>query len=123
LDTHVIDYVLSNTKSDPEYRELRKSQFLMSSRLLGGYKPSVSKDGLVIPIVFLRSVDEFNPPNLTDVPDWLTNRTDAKLTVSGWDALSGSLVRVIDIPGNHFQPFESGNVRSVFPFTESFLII
>jgi len=111
LNTDIVDYVLGNTKSfDAGSRESCKSQFLKSSRLLSEYKPSLPAEGLVIPVVFLRSTDAFNPPNLTDVPAWLANRTDAESVVSGWDALSGSPIRMIDIPGNHFQPFESENV-------------
>lgn len=115
MNTDIIDYVLNNTKSiDGEIRELCRAQFSMNSKLLGEYKPSLSEDGLVIPAVFLRSVNGFNPPNLA-VPEWLADRTNAKLITSGWDALSGSSVRTIDIPGNHFQPFESENA-SLFPF-------
>ena len=111
LKMDVFDYVLRNTKSiDSEFRELCRSQFLMSSKLLGEYKPSAPKDDLAMPIVFLRSIDGFNTSNLTDVPDWLANRDDVKSIVSGWDVLSGSTVEQIDIPGNHFQPFEAENV-------------
>jgi hypothetical protein len=112
LNAAIIDYVLSNTKAvDPELRDLCKSQFSMSSKLLSEYKPSLSANGLVIPVVFLRSMDGFHPQNLVDdVPPWITNRIDASSIVSGWDSLSSSSVRIIDIPGNHFQPFEPENV-------------
>jgi hypothetical protein len=56
-------------------------------------------------------MDGFHPQNLVDdVPPWITNRIDASSIVSGWDSLSSSSVRIIDIPGNHFQPFEPENV-------------
>lgn len=119
LNADVINHVLDNIKSvDARSRDLCQLQFSMSSRLLSEYKPSLPEEGLAIPIVFLRSMGGFNPPNLTDVPTWLANRTNADSVISGWDALSGSPIRVIDIPGNHFQPFESENVGVHFPLTK-----
>lgn len=117
LNTDIIDYVLRNAKSiDPEFWELCKSQFSTNSKLLSEYQPSISKlDGPIIPIVFLRSIDGFNPPHLA-VPAWLADRKDTESIVSGWDALSGSPVCTIDIPGNHFQPFDSEIASSFFLF-------
>lgn len=39
------------------------------------------------------------------------------LATKGWEGLAGSKVPVIDIPGNHFEPFDQKNVSTFFKVT------
>jgi len=108
LTLDLIDYVLDSAKDvDPEIRMLCRSQFVMTARLLSEYAPTKSCGRLSA--VFLRSEDGFNPPNIVDLPAWLVDRTDPSIITGGWNFLCGFPVTRIDIPGNHFQPFELKN--------------
>lgn len=119
----LIDYVLDHTKDvGPESRNLCRSQFIMSSQLLCDYVPTKSCDTIMA--VFLWSKDGFEPPDtIADLPAWLVDRTDPSILTSGWDFLCGSPVRTIEIPGHHFQPFETANVSCCLSLTGAFLIL
>ncbi|KAJ5658159.1 polyketide synthase [Penicillium longicatenatum] len=44
---------------------------------------------------------------------WLQNRSDRSLATAGWEMLTARAVPSVDIPGNHFQPFDTANVDVV----------
>ena len=42
---------------------------------------------------------------------WLQDRSDPRTAISGWETVTGGAkVPSLDIPGNHFQPFDAANV-------------
>lgn len=62
-------------------------------------------------MVLLRSREGFSTKGLNCAPhEWLENRNDVTLATKGWEGLVGARVPVIDIPGNHFEPFDQKNV-------------
>jgi len=81
-----------------------KAQFRLNSRVLADYNP-LPADGPFPPLVLLRSREDFQAPGISGIPTWLKNRSDARQATFGWESLTGSPVRVWDIPGHHFQPF------------------
>ncbi|KAF7977208.1 hypothetical protein HWV62_4469 [Athelia sp. TMB] len=89
-----------------------RTQFRFNSKALGTYNPSPS-DGPFPKIILLRSSEGFKADGLTDIPSWLGERADPHDSVSGWEALLGSSVRVCDIPGHHFEPFSPPNIDEV----------
>uniref|UniRef100_A0A0W0G8P1 Putative polyketide synthase n=1 Tax=Moniliophthora roreri TaxID=221103 RepID=A0A0W0G8P1_MONRR len=94
-------------------RELIQDQFSLNAELLGKYNALESRKtfgGTPPPAALLRSKDSYKSAREGDiVPTWLSNRTDPDNSRKGWEELTTGL-RVWDIPGNHFQPFEQVNV-------------
>lgn len=93
-----------------ELGTLVKAQFSMNAAILGKYVPHPTAS-LCPPLVLLRSREGYNPPGVRDVPQWLADRSNGKNAVSGWENLAHCSVKVIDIPGHHFQPFQGSHVR------------
>ncbi|ESK90423.1 polyketide synthase [Moniliophthora roreri MCA 2997] len=97
-------------------RRLVQSQFSMNARLLGEYDPLESKELLgksCLPIALLRSKEGYRSPyEDVPVPDWLADRSNLDTSRRGWEDLTGEL-KVWDIPGNHFEPFQPGNIETV----------
>ncbi|KAI0343639.1 ketoacyl-synt-domain-containing protein [Trametopsis cervina] len=60
--------------------------------------------------VLLRSREAFSPAQ-SDA--FLGERSDPAAAVRGWEGILGYRVPLIDIPGNHFEPFEPPNVSEV----------
>ncbi|KAG9227264.1 hypothetical protein CCMSSC00406_0004197 [Pleurotus cornucopiae] len=112
LSDSLIDSVvgLETSKSKSTLARLVKRQFQTNSRMLGRYDPLAS-NAPCPPIALLRSSEGFNPPGVADVPIWLADRHNTELATEGWRTLSKDPIKVIDIPGNHFEPFHPKNVR------------
>jgi thioesterase domain-containing protein len=96
-----------------ELSALVKKQFSMNAQMLGKYIPHATAS-LCPPLVLLRSSEGFRPTGVTpmDVPAWLADRSDPQTSVADWQSLAHCSVKVLDIPGHHFQPFHSSNVRT-----------
>jgi hypothetical protein len=60
--------------------------------------------------VFLRSKEGLASDIGENIPAWLADRNDARTAVEGWERLLRKEVKMLDIPGNHFQPFMPANV-------------
>ena len=103
---------LNRRDSTAHVSRLVKAQFQMNSRLLGRYRPAASR-GVCPRLVLLRSREAYKPAGVLDVPKWLCDRSDPQDAVAGWQSLVDSPVKVLDIPGHHFQPFHSTNVGFV----------
>ncbi|KAI0055306.1 polyketide synthase [Artomyces pyxidatus] len=99
-----------NTMSDVGL--LVKRQFQMNSRMLGKYDP-LAGGGPYPPLVLLRSSEGYNPAGVVDVPLWLADRSDPRQAVAGWETIVGTSVKVIDMPGHHFNPFHTSNIGGV----------
>ncbi|KAF8215370.1 hypothetical protein K438DRAFT_1801130 [Mycena galopus ATCC 62051] len=114
LSDALIDTVLEldSRAACSEVTELVKKQFSMNASMLGKYVPHATAS-LCPPLVLLRSSEGFHPEGVTDVPTWLSDRTDPWTSVAGWQSLAHCSVKVLDIPGNHFQPFHSSNIAEL----------
>ncbi|KII86717.1 hypothetical protein PLICRDRAFT_177466 [Plicaturopsis crispa FD-325 SS-3] len=87
-----------------------RAQFETNTRLLDGYHPRAGRNP---PLAALCCREGFQPPDVPDVPPWLSNRCDLRTPLTGWEALVRSAVKGWDIPGHHFQPFQPQNIHEV----------
>ncbi|KAK7035442.1 polyketide beta-ketoacyl-synthase [Paramarasmius palmivorus] len=112
LSDTLIDAVvnLDSRAAKSDISRLVKQQFQMNSAMLGKYEPS--QGGSYPPLVLLRSSEGFKHQSVA-VPTWLSDRTDARQAVAGWEKIVGSKVKVLDILGNHFEPFSPTHIVSV----------
>ncbi|KAJ7575637.1 putative polyketide synthase [Mycena floridula] len=86
---------------------LVQAQFAMNSALLGQYNPAP----MSIPIVLLRSSQGYNPLGVVNVPSWISDRRERH--AGDWDSLTDATVKILDIPGHHFEAFDPCNITSV----------
>jgi hypothetical protein len=86
-----------------------KAQFTLNADMLGIYNPRET-EGTCPPLVLLRSSEGFSPPGISNVPQWLADRSDPRTGTFGWESLAGDPIRILDIPGHHFTPFKPDNV-------------
>ena len=95
-----------------------KEEFQFNASLLGSYEAvSYSKmNRLRLKTVMLRSQDVFDTESLCGVRyDWLSDQDARAANIVAWEGLVGGHVKVLPIPGNHFEAFSQKNVSSI-PF-------
>ncbi|KAJ7022589.1 putative polyketide synthase [Mycena alexandri] len=113
LSDSLIDTVLDlDVRAErSELSTLVKKQFSMNAHMLGKYVPHATAS-LCPPLVLLRSSECYRPEGvaIADVPKWLADRSDPQTSVTGWQSLAHCSVKVLDIPGHHFQAFHSSNI-------------
>ncbi|KAF8182359.1 putative polyketide synthase [Pholiota molesta] len=114
LPHSLIDQVLGGAENlDFESRRLCKTQFMLNAQLLCDYSPPESQKHNTFPIIFLRSIESYTAPGQDGIPSWLSDRSDPNRITNGWNTLSkGRLIKTLDIPGHHFEPFEPQNVHN-----------
>ena len=116
LSNEVIDAAFS--KSSPSRAvELARSCIQHATASLVEYKPSSSPANGVAPkkAVMLRSREAFHIKNLNSSSEsdaFLAERGDPATMVQEWEKILGATVPVLDIPGNHFEPFDPRYVSS-----------
>lgn len=114
LPEAVIAAVVSAKVPNPRHTELVRLQMRHASKALLEYDPRNSPASHVTPprAVMLRSRNGYGiDVGDTETARFLTDRRDPATSVVGWEKLLVRPVPVLDIPGNHFQPFEPENVR------------
>ena len=90
-------------------------QFELNTALLQGFAPS--SEGPFPELVLLRSSEGYDAKGKgleCEKHEWLEERGDKKKAVEGWEKVTGKEVPVVDIPGNHFEVFDGGNVSFSF---------
>ena len=113
LPKQIIDYVTRSTfkpnaKSE-EVGKLVSSSFRNNTALIASYKPRPSTTSFKL--VMLRSRDGFDSVETCNVRhDWLNDRSNQADAVRDWEKLTCQKIAVLDIPGNHFEPFIESNV-------------
>ena len=82
---------------------------LRRAALLGQYRPR--RTGAMPRVVLLRSSQGFEAAGYA-LPEnkWLHDRRDVRTSSGAWEQLLGAKVKVLDIPGDHFTPFEPGHI-------------
>ncbi|KAK5653768.1 hypothetical protein OQA88_7925 [Cercophora sp. LCS_1] len=86
-----------------------EDEFLFSAGLLGKYKPR--SFGRAVKTVMLKSKEVFDTEGLCGVRyDWLEREEKRVEFISQWEGLVGGRVKVLEIPGNHFEAFNKENV-------------
>lgn len=84
---------------------LCEAQFLKSAELLRKHNPTPAISPLHI--VYLESKEGYKSLNSNvDVPDWLAQRSPGVVVCTGWALLTSEPIRVLKIPGNHFEAFD-----------------
>lgn len=77
--------------------------------MLGQYRPR--REGELPRVVLLRSSEGFRAAGYA-LPEnkWLHDRRDVQTSSGAWEELVRAKIKVIDIPGDHFTPFELGHI-------------
>ncbi|KIK51473.1 polyketide synthase [Collybiopsis luxurians FD-317 M1] len=115
LSEALIDAVLSQGgyKISSNASRLVFRQFQLNSSMLGRYSSKAQRDILPLKVAFLRSQKGLSLPGTTvPVPEWLADRSNPQAVV-GWESLVRGPIEILDIPGNHFEPFLPANVEEV----------
>ncbi|KAL8766516.1 MAG: hypothetical protein Q9209_006732 [Squamulea sp. 1 TL-2023] len=123
LPKGIIDEVVSANTSKTGQKKFTVNraivrQFELNTALLTGFTPSA--DGPFPDLVLLRSKEGYTPKR-KDCPShaWLEDRSDPRKAVEGWEMIVQKPVKVIDIPGNHFDVFKEANVSRTALFLVS----
>ncbi|GBE80926.1 Orsellinic acid synthase [Sparassis crispa] len=109
LPDSLIENVIGGKGSTNKLTELVRAQMRHATRALISYDLSQSPASGVLPpkAVMLRSQEAFSLPSVeTESAAFLAERGDPASSVAQWEKVLGVSVPVIDIPGNHFEPFE-----------------
>ena len=125
LSPRIIDTVINSIQSDERrttnvggtIRQMIRRNFISCAGMLAKFKPDdPAKTGRPIPsIVLLRSTENFRLDDGSIENPWLQDRSNPGSAVAGWEMITNKKVPVIDIPGNHFQPFQPAQVCHSFP--------
>ncbi|KAG6810939.1 Type I Iterative PKS [Tricholoma furcatifolium] len=109
----LIDSVLNleGRSTNSEVGRLMKAQFSLNTQLLRTYKPQRFLHDCP-PMIMLRCREGYNPPGV-QVPAWLSDRSRPEAAIAQWKTLTKSPIKILDIPGHHFQPFHRGNIEMV----------
>jgi iterative type I PKS product template protein len=112
LSSALIDHVLSSSSANLnlELQKLCRIQFIQNSQLLADYSATEIQKQPSLPLVFLKSSEPYNVSIDIEISSWLSNHADAMASIQVWESMSGGLVEMLDIPGNHFEAFSPQNV-------------
>jgi hypothetical protein len=110
MPDELIDYIvnLNGRSACSDTAAMLKTQFRTNSHILASYTPSPNLPPSLA-IVLLQSSEGFRH-SLLRVPEWLSDRTDLERLRRDWEAVVGSAITTLPIPGNHFQPFDKLHV-------------
>lgn len=126
LPEHLIDSVIRATApalsgQQSKVVKLARAQMSFATQALVSYDPRSALSGCQFPkVVMLRCVDAFAfsevDKNMPGFDSFLEDRSDERVFIRDWEHLTGRRVPILDIPGNHFEPFAAENVRHRFEF-------
>lgn len=109
LTSDIIDSAFAkHTSSSSRAVELAKTQMKHATRALVLYDPdhSPALSSNVPKAVMLRSREAFMPSGTVVEDKFLSDRDDSSVLYAGWERALGYAPTVLNIPGNHFEPFE-----------------
>lgn len=112
LPKPVIDYILSPiSKSEPTGGiSMIADQFSHHARFLSEYHPDTQIDKERT-YIMLQSVECFETTRLCGVKyPWLEDADARSESLRNWERVLGRQLSVLEIPGNHFEPFKPDNV-------------
>lgn len=91
-------------------------QFVTNSDLLKRYQANeVARKGFP-PAVYLRCRDPVVLEGVSDVPAWISERSEPRAQLADWEELLAQDIKTIEVPGNHFEPFQKQNVCCIDSF-------
>ncbi|KAI1777287.1 putative polyketide synthase [Hypoxylon cercidicola] len=120
LSSRIIDAVtrqvrLPSTEAARAIRSLTRRSFASCTSLLAAFEPE-SPNALPVPRVFLlRSREGWQDPSNPHVieNEWLQSRRSPRAALNNWEAVTGSKIAWVDIPGDHFHVFDAANIEAV----------
>lgn len=114
LPAAIIDAIFPKAQSHNKSAVAIRRQFELNTALLANFKPPKVEHGQHLDIVLLRCSEGYDAAGLDCVKhSWLEDRSNARAAVEGWEKVVGREVRVVDLPGNHFEVFDKANVSLV----------
>ncbi|RDA85919.1 hypothetical protein CP532_2712 [Ophiocordyceps camponoti-leonardi (nom. inval.)] len=95
-------------------RNAIEEEFVSNAALLENYNPRpFSQTDSGIKTVMLQSQETLDTESLWNVRcDWLSQEMTRASSVAAWEELVGRHVKVLPIPGNHFEPFLKRNTSA-----------
>ncbi len=118
LTDDLIDFVFSTRAAgSSRTAELARTQMKHATRALVAYNPDKSPAQSYMPqkTAYLRSREAFKPGDLIVQDRFLSDRDDTVSMCAGWESALGHAPMIMDIPGNHFEPFEPHHVSLCLP--------
>jgi thioesterase domain-containing protein len=110
LPGSVVDHVLCDV--DSKTKQILQPQFLSHARMLSQYSPSTDRSQAKFAL--LQSQETLNTSELCGVAyPWLENPSAQADAILQWESLIQREVRILPIPGNHFEPFKAENVSAL----------
>ena len=113
LPKQIIDYITRsafrpNSKNN-DVGKLVSASFQNNTALIAAYKPRPSTTD--IKLIMLRSREGFDSETSCGVRHrWLNDRSTQADATKDWEKLTGQKIKVLDIQGDHFEPFAKQNV-------------
>lgn len=104
----------NNQSGVADGRTAMEEEFQYNASLLGQYQavPLSSPNAPKLKTVMLRSRDVMDTESLCGVSyEWLSDQDARSDAITAWEGLVGGHVKVLSIPGNHFEPFTRNNIR------------
>lgn len=110
LPEQVVEYILRKTTPFPGTLSTLKSQFHHHAKFLAAHRPHRSSS--CRHYFMLQSHVLMDTTSLCGVQyPWLESAEARAVSIQRWQTLLGRSLSVMEIPGNHFEPFNDSNVN------------
>ncbi|KAL8717978.1 MAG: hypothetical protein Q9225_004837 [Loekoesia sp. 1 TL-2023] len=119
LPDQVIKHILSSFSGPSstirtKYMDTLAAHFRTHKKLLAEYVPERLPPASGIRFMMLQSKDTMDTTQLCGVSyPWLEDEGTRLQAIRDWQILVGQRIDVLEIPGNHFEPFLDKNVRAI----------
>ena len=109
----------SNNLRAKTLRQQVQAQFSTNAGMLSHFQHPAR--ALPVPAVIIKCADTFNAQGLCGVRyPWLDDETTRNKAIARWKGLLQQNCEVLETSGNHFEPFNAENVRSLDRVTTAF---
>ncbi|TDZ38177.1 Orsellinic acid synthase ArmB [Colletotrichum spinosum] len=120
LPKEIITSITRSSRSDGQPREGKhnaalEEEFQRNASLLQRYgaDPSAMARMPGLKTVMLRSQDVMDTESLVGLRyDWLSSQNDRDASIAAWESLVCGHIKVLPIPGNHFEAFSPANIAA-----------
>ena len=111
---HILQpFITSATASEPKSASAVSAQFRTHAKFLSQYQAERIEANQALRYVMLLSQETMNTSQLCGVKyAWLEDKDAHVQSVRDWEGLVGHRIEVLDIPGNHFEPFTAPYVST-----------
>ncbi|KAL9599307.1 MAG: hypothetical protein Q9219_003934 [cf. Caloplaca sp. 3 TL-2023] len=118
LGDQVIEYILSSLPGPSfsikeKHKGTLAAHFRTHKRLLAEYIPERFPSASTTRSIMLQSTDTMNTSRLCGVPyAWLEDEEARQQAIKEWEGLLDQRIDILEIPGNHFEPFLEKHVSA-----------